>query len=392
MTSAAIAIFACALIGLGIIAASLVATYLHRGHAPERGALVPVSLLKPLKGLEDGLEANLRSFFELDYGAPFELVFCCADPDDPALALARELATQYEAPVRFVITDERFGLNPKVANLAGALPHARYDLIHQSDANVRVEPDYLTNIVGELRGAGASMLSSVVVGRGEETFGAALENLQLSAYIGPATCLALKANIVCVCGKSMLFYRSELEEDFGGLASVKDVLCEDFVLGERYKAAGRTVCLSATTVSNVNVDCGAERFLERHGRWLKMRATLHVPGFLVDLLANPIALALLGLIVSGFHAYGGMAFLAICVAKTLLDRRLVASLRQPMAPRFVWLTLAKDLLLLPLWIQAVFSRRVTWRGRPLHFRRHTELLPLEPEAEPESHEPAIAAE
>ena len=361
--------------------AAIVATWHHVRRQPARAAadaLPPVSLLKPLKGLEDSLDANLRSFFAQDYPAPFELLFSATDADDPGLGRARALAAEYpDVAVRFIVSDAGFGLNPKVANLAGALPHARYDLMHQSDANVRIPPNYLRLIVGEMVAARASMLTSPVIGVGEARSGAAMENLQLSAFIAPAMCLALHAaRITCVCGKSMLFYRSELEGEFGGLAAVRNVLCEDFVLGERYKAAGRRLVLSVTPVENVNQDCGIDRFLERHGRWLKMRATLHAPAFVADLLSNPVALAALAVLASGFDADVSLAALTLTLVKATADHLAVRLTRAPLPLRYAWLAPVKDLLLLPLWMSAVFGRTVVWRGQRLRFGKNTELIPL----------------
>ncbi|MEM9069817.1 MAG: glycosyltransferase [Myxococcota bacterium] len=368
-----VAAFALLLFGVGIAA-----TWRHTRRTPALTAeLPPVSLLKPLKGLEDQLEANLESFFTQDY-PHFEVVIATVDADDPALRVARSVAARHpHVPVRFVVSDDAFGLNPKVANLSGALRAVSHDLIHQSDGNVRVGPGYLRRIVGEFVAADASILTSVVVGVGERSVGAALENLQLSAYIAPAMCLALEAaNITCVCGKSMLLRKSELEEEFGGLESVRNVLCEDFVLGERYKAAGKTVLLSSTTVQNVNVDCGADRFFARHSRWLKMRITLHLPGFCADLLSNPIGLSAIAVVVSGFDWRVALAAAGVWTVKTLADQLALRFTRAPFPLRYVWLSLVKDLALVPLWVFAIFSRTVVWRGRKLRFGKDTRLVPV----------------
>jgi len=221
----------------------------------------------------------------------------------------------------------------------------------------------------------------VVVGVGEERPGAAMENLQLSAFIAPAMCLALRvADITCVCGKSMLLYRSELNDELGGLVSVRNVLCEDFVLGERYKSLGKKVLLSPTPVFNVNSDCGVERFVNRHGRWLKMRVTLHLPGFVADLLSNPVALSVLGVLASGFEPTVMVAAAALILAKGLADQVALRLVRTPMKWRYALLSPIKDLLLLPLWVNAVFGRTVVWRGRRLRFGKETRLIPIDGEA------------
>ncbi len=376
--------------------AGIAATWLHTRRRPPLGelrddALPPVSLLKPLKGLEDELEENLESFFVQDYPGPFEIVFSTAESDDPALPVARRVAARHpQVPVRFVLSDDSFGLNPKVANLAGALAAVRHDLVHQSDANVRVEPGYLRTVVREMLAKDASILTSVVIGVGERSIGAALENLQLSAYIAPGMCLALEAaNITCVCGKSMLLRKSELDSDFGGLRSVRDVLCEDFVLGERYKRAGKTVVLSPTTVRNVNATCGAERFFARHSRWLKMRATLHVPGFLADLLSNPIGLSAIAVVVGGFDLAVVSTAVGVIATKTLADQLAVSLTRDPFPLRYLWLSVVKDLSLLPLWIFAIFSRTVVWRGRKLRFGKNTQLVPVHEQGTDPVLEPSV---
>ena len=148
------------------------------------------------------------------------------------MLIAKKVAKDYPAiAVRFVKTDANYGLNPKVATLAGALVNARYDLVLQSDANVRVEANFLKNIVSQFERRKASLLSNIVVGEHEKSVGATMENLQLSSSIVPSVCFAsVFGGVTCVIGKSMLFRRSELKQ-LGGLQQFKDALCEDYLLG-----------------------------------------------------------------------------------------------------------------------------------------------------------------
>jgi ceramide glucosyltransferase len=343
----------------------------HR--APEHWP--PISLLKPIKGEEESLEQNLRSFFEQDYPAPFEIVFASTEADDPGMAVARRVAADYpHVATRFVRSDPHFGLNPKVANLAGALDAARHDMVLQSDANVRVHPDYTRRVVAELIAEDASLLTSLVVGVGEKSPGAAMENLQLSAFIAPAVCAALHvAGVSCVIGKSMLLRRSELAE-LGGLEQVRDILAEDFILGERYQAAGRRVVLSRTTVQNVNERIGLERFLSRHSRWLKMRVVIHLGAFVSDLFANPVTLATLALVTSGFQATWAMLLAALLIIKVTGDAFLMRLTRgRAMRPAFLLLSPIKDLLMGGVWVYSCFSRSVQWRGVKLRFGARSRL-------------------
>jgi ceramide glucosyltransferase len=342
-----------------------------------RDALPAISLLKPIKGLEEDLALCLRSFFEQDYPGQLEIVFASAYLNDPGMRVARQVAAQYPAVrARFVLSDENWGLNPKVSNLQGALAAASHDLVLQTDANVWAPRDYVRSVVQEFLDERGSLLSSLVSGVGERSLAAAMENLQLTAYVAPGCCAALKlANIPCVIGKSMLFRRSELRE-LGGLSLVKDSLAEDFLLGRHFADHGKKVVLSATPIRNVNVDMPLERLFARHARWLKMRAVLHTPGFLCDLFANPIALALLALISSDFDRTLGLAWLALVAIKTAVDGHMVHLIRGvPMKPRHVLLAPLKDALLFGIWVYAIFSRSIVWRGIRFRMGSDSQLLP-----------------
>ncbi len=365
----AFSVFALCFFGLGVWAAI---RHTRRRVAQLSDDRLPaLSILKPLKGVEESLPENLRSFFVQDYPA-FEIVFATTDADDPALPVARAVAAEHPSvPVRFVLSNGEYGLNPKVSNLEGALRAAANDLVLQSDANVRAQPRYLRNIVSELLVEDGALLSSLVVGTGERSIGAAMENLQLSAMIAPSCCFALHFfGIPCVIGKSMLFRKSEIAV-VGGLASVKDVLAEDYLLGRALQRAGKRVILSSTTAENVNVDGTVDRFFARHTRWLKMRAVIHPPAFVAELFANPVGLAVLAMVLSALDPAGldlivVAGALTVVATKVWADSFVIARTRgAPMSWRHLMVAPLKDLLLFAILPYAAVSRSVEWRGARL---------------------------
>ncbi len=370
----------CAAVGLVVFGLGIVATVRHTGRPPFRvppEALPPLTLLKPIKGAEEGLRQNLRSFYAQDYPAPFEVVFATTEPDDAALSVAREIAAEFpDVPTRFVLSDPDFGLNPKVANLQGALRTARNDLVLQSDANVRARPDYLTRVVSELVAEDGHLLSSMIVGVGEQSLGATLHNLQLSAFIAPGCCVALRYfGIACVIGKSMLFRKSDLAE-VGGLELVRDILAEDYVLGRAFQKVGKKVLLSTTTVENINERSSVDHFISRHARWLKMRAAIHIPGFVGDLLANSTALSFLAFLTSGLDLRFGAILLVHGTLKAAGDAFLLGRTRgQPMAWHRILAAPLRDVLMMAIWPYAAFSRSIEWRGVRLRMGWNTRLRP-----------------
>jgi ceramide glucosyltransferase len=342
------------------------------------GNLPALTVLKPIKGLEEELEQNLRSFFEQAYPAPYQLVFASTEPADLGIRLARKVAAEYPGiATRFVLSDPAFGINPKVANLAGALRAAEHDLVLQTDANVRLRAGYLRAVVEEWESSGAAMLGSLIAARGERSLGAVLDNIQLNTFTTPGLCLADSlANIQCVLGKAMLFRRSELDA-LGGLELVKDVLAEDYVLGQLYAQAGKKVVLSRLCVDNINVAAPLSRFLSRHARWLKMRVVVHLGGFFADLFSNAAFFAFLAWLASGCAQPLLAVYLGVVLYKLALDQRLIERLRgEPLAMSHALCAPLRDLVMPAIWLYAAFSRTTEWRGARFRLGRGSLLTPL----------------
>lgn len=340
------------------------------------GPAPPVSILKPITGLEDRLGSNLESFFHLSYPA-FELVFCFQDPSDPALQLVRNLARRHpDVDAQIVVGDYRGGLNPKVRNLIPGYRRARHELILISDANVSVSPGYLTEAVSHLRDPRVGLVSHVVRGVGGRTLGADLDNGYLNSFIVGSVTLLDRLGLSCVIGKSMLMRRRDLEE-LGDLESVQDYLAEDYILAQRIRAAGRTVVISAAPVDRVAVRGGVRAFTRRYTRWNAMRRTIAGPAYALEILANPTLLAatLVGVTLAG----GGperptivMAGIAVAI-KMALDAGSQLLLGAALKPRHVLLTPVRDLLLAYAWAAGYWSRSVSWRGTKVTLGRGSRL-------------------
>lgn len=348
----------------------------------------PISVLKPLKGADLDLYDNLAAFARQDYPR-FELVLGTAEPDDPALETARRLAKDFPGvQIRVVTGAPDLGLNPKVSNLSHLSAHACHDWILVSDADVRPGPHYLRRLAAELADPRVGLVSSVLAGVGEESTGASLENLHLGTFVAATVCSVQGfAGRPCVVGKSMLFQRSELES-LGGWRSVRDVLAEDYVLGEAFRRAGRRVVLCADPLPVVNRRRTVGAFLSRHLRWAQMRCRIAPWAYGVELLLVPAPWALAVAAVAwptGARAAGaGLALTAVLI-QVAAQAALLHSLRGPgrtPVHRLLWLPV-KDFLVLGLWPVGALKRRVWWRGTPLTVGRGSALYPASQPVEPE---------
>src|SRR5215469_11099692 len=114
----------------------------ERQEAAFSTAFPPVTLLKPLCGIEPGLEAHLTSFFEQHYPS-YEIIFGARHEDDPALSIARRVSVRYPSvPVEIVITGEPWRPNAKVCSLVKMYERARHDYFIISDSDVTVGTNY----------------------------------------------------------------------------------------------------------------------------------------------------------------------------------------------------------------------------------------------------------
>jgi ceramide glucosyltransferase len=332
----------------------------------------PVTIFKPLKGLDEGLEDNLRSFFRLDYPV-YQLLFGVAEAGDPAIPVVQRLMAEFPGQdAQLVVGAPVFGLNPKVENLAAMERYRKHETILISDSNVRVRPSYLRETVCYLDEPGVGLVTNLFAGVGEVQGGAILENLQLNGYIAAGVGLAALLRVTCVVGKSMLLRASVLQEA-GGLAGVRNVLAEDQAIAIRVRKAGHSIRLSHHVITNVNESRSFRWFLNRHSRWFKIRRRMAPLTFLAEPLANLGTIALVWALSdeSGIAWEVPLALVGLGMVRDAVQTRWLRG----SFPRFRHLLLSpvKDLLLLPVWFDALVNRRVDWRGNRLLVGRFTRL-------------------
>jgi ceramide glucosyltransferase len=340
----------------------------------------PVSILKPLKGLEPEVYENLASFCRQDY-PEYEILFAVDDERDPAIPIIEKLIRDFPSlAIRLLIGSETAGSNNKVAKLCRLVREARYELLVASDSDVRVNPDYLRCVVSPFRDPGVGAVTCLYLGKTEPNLWSELEDLNLASGFLTSTLVARKfKRMNFAFGSTMAVARSCLAE-IGGFEALVDCADDDHELGRRIVARGYRLELAPCAVQTFCASVSAHQFFLHHLRWGVV--TRHGrPWQYAGLLMTqglPWSLAAAAVAQSRVVAVGYLG--------TYLVTRLAMALtfgaygmKDPLLRRRWWLIPLRDAMGFFIWVGSLFSNRISWRESEFYVRRGR-LIPATPPA------------
>jgi ceramide glucosyltransferase len=348
---------------------------------PPGASWPPVTVLKPVYGLEKNLADNLRSLCRQDYPS-YQVVFSAQRTDDPAIPLLHDLQREFGAErVTVTVNNLQAGLNGKVNNMLGGLAEARHEVLVISDSDVVAPPDYLKVIVAPLADPQVGCACTLFKATRAERWFEKLELLSINADFMAGVIFAYVTGSSKFClGPSTALRRSTLEA-IGGLASLGDYLVEDFEMGRRIWQSGKRMAVQPYFVEAV-VD------LRTPGQWWthqvywdqNTRAARPI-GFFATILVRAVPFALLYALLRLGDGVG-LAVLGAAVAVRLLTTAVILrwGLRDREGLRSLALLPFRDVAGLLSWALAFTQRTVMWRGAEFVLTRHGRLVPRETRA------------
>ena len=345
----------------------------------EHPAPPSVSILKPVKGFDPGLEADLlkalRSHCTQEYPAPVELLFAVHSLDDPAVPLLQALAGEFPARrIEVVATPLVLGTNGKMSNLQQLLPHARGELILISDADIAVGPHYLQRVVASFGSKTVGLVTAPYRGRthpaGRPTLGSRLEALGMATDFTPGVLTArlTDGGVRFALGSTLLVSRAALAAA-GGLEALTGVLADDYALGQRVAAAGYSVVLSRETVSTAVPAYSFREFWQHQMRWARTVRDVRPWSYTGVVVTHPVPWAGLYLLASGGSLLSVVLLLFALVSRMAVAIRVgYGVLGDAQVLRDLALLPLRDCLALALWVWSYAGDTVEWRGD--RFRVH----------------------
>ena len=318
----------------------------------------PISILKPLSGVDLGLESNLRTFFEQDYRS-FELLFAVRDPNDPAVKVVEKLSSEYaKVRTQLLVTGEPPYPNAKAFSLDHMLRAAANDLVVMSDSDTCVTPDLLRTVAAEFQDQKLGVATCPYRAVPGPSLWSRLEATGMNTdFMAGILVARMLEGMRFAVGPTIAARRSALQS-IGGFERLKDYLAEDFVMGRFAAEAGYGVILSSYVIEHHIGNSTLSQNVEHRLRWARSTRRSRPLGYLGQLFTMPLPLALLVCCVAPrWWMILPVAFIVRALAAYVVSARVLQT-------RLNWLLVPlEDFAGFFLWIAGFFGNTVIWRGR-----------------------------
>ncbi|MGH6988919.1 MAG: bacteriohopanetetrol glucosamine biosynthesis glycosyltransferase HpnI [Stellaceae bacterium] len=355
-----------------LVASAIAVRRFVRRAVPAAAGEPPVTILKPLCGIEPDLYENLRGYCLQRY-PDWQVVFGVQNPRDPAIALVERLRAEFpDRDIALVVEKGAAGGNRKVANLASMLPAARHDILIMADADIRVDPDYLSVIAASLSRPGVGLVTCLYRGRGTRGFWSRLAALYVNHSFLPQGLLGEELGIGAGCFGATIALRRATLDAAGGFAVVADQLADDHALGEAVRRIGLRVMVASYLVDNMVTEPDLKALCRHELRWARTIRTVAPTGFIGLVFTHPLMLTACAAWLAGWSdgALAVLAWVALCRLVTV--RAIDGALGLP--PSAPWLLPVRDVLSLFVYITSYLTRTVAWRGQKLRVGRRGQLI------------------
>jgi ceramide glucosyltransferase len=331
---------------------------------PDHAHLPPVSVLKPVHGLETRLKEKIESFFQQDYPG-YEILFAADEANDGALDVVREVCARYpHIPSRVLVTGTPWP-NPVVYAFHRMAEAAAHDILVTTDSDVEVDPRYLREIVPPLLDPQVGMVTCLYRGKNAAGFFSGLTAIGMSVEMTAGVLVAnLLEGMKFGLGPTTVVRKDSLAS-IGGYTALRDYIAYDFAIGNLMAKVGYRVVLSGHIIDHVVDQKGFRHMWQNQLRWAQTTRYSRPKGHFGSGLIFAMPYGILGLLAAAALGHWGIAalFLAVAVLNRLAEAWMVGWMvvRDPQIRRAPWLYPLRDLLGFAVWFASYLRLRYVWR-------------------------------
>jgi ceramide glucosyltransferase len=375
---ATVVLIACVPLAYYLVATLAAVRFFSRERRKTLGLYTPpVSVLKPVRGVDFASYENFKSFCLQDY-AEYEILFCVNDLDDAAVALIRRLVEEFpQRSIRLLSSAAQIGSNRKVNNLTLLAREAKHELLVQSDGDVRVGANYLREMAAPFERAESGVVSCFYRGVTQKNIWAEIEALGTATdFFGGVLVADWMEGVTFALGASVATTKTWLGK-IGGYEGLANVLADDYEIGNRVAKAGGRVMLSREVVETMYPEVTFGKFWEHQVRWARTVRLCRPASYVGLLFTHGLPWAIAGAIASR-SAAGVLLFMAGYTVLRLVLAGTVGmwGLRDETARRKWWMLPLRDLLQFAVWVGSFFSDQITWGNAQFELSRNGEMVAI----------------
>jgi len=323
----------------------------------------PVSLLKPVKGVDFASYENFSSFCRQDY-PDYEILFAVNDDGDPAVPLIRRLAAQFpERAIRLITGAAQIGANRKVNNLIALAREAHHEILVLTDGDVRVGPNYLREVIAPFADATTGAVTSFYRGIAEKSLGAELEGIGASSDFFAGVLVAeWMEGMKFALGASIVTTKQWVAK-IGGFEAIANMHSDDYELGCRIAKAGGQVILSREPVWTMYPTQTARGFWSHQVRWARTVRLCRPISYLGLIFTHGLPWALLAAAIAPAKWIAAAYLLAYLVLRMAMSWTVgVWGVGDEVLRRKLWLVPLRDAIYFAVWLASFVSNRIRWSG------------------------------
>jgi ceramide glucosyltransferase len=359
----------CALfVAVQITSIAIAVVRLRRKAPPHPGDYPPVSLVRPLCGIDNYAAQTLLSTFELAHPC-FEILFCVADASDPVLPLIKDLiAAHPTVDARLLIGNDCVSANPKLNNVVKGWRAASHDWVVIADSNVLMPRDYIQRLFASWR-ADTGLVASPPIGSQPRGFWAEIECAFLNTYQARWQYIVDSFGRGFAQGKTMLWRRADLEAS-GGIEALGKEVAEDAAATKIVRGAELKVRLVDRPLAQPLGRRSASEVWNRQLRWARLRRASFFIYFLPEILSGGVLPMICGAILAYALGWPVLLFiLAFALFWYGSEMTLAAAGRWHVSPLHPLYGLIRDVMLPALFVAALRGNDFIWRGNAMQVER-----------------------
>ncbi|BAZ24051.1 putative glycosyl transferase, group 2 family protein [Kalymmatonema gypsitolerans NIES-4073] len=336
----------------------------------------PVTILKPICGLDGEAYENLATFCQQQY-PNYQIIFSVRDPLDSGIAVVKQIIQDFpQLDIELVVSDRTIGTNPKVSNLANAVTKAKYEILVIADSDIRVGTNYLQRVIQPLQDSSVGVVTCLYrsIAKG---WVSTLEAIGIATDFHAGVLVSNQIEGIKFAFGSTIAIRKQVLNTIGGFGAIADYLADDFQLGYLPVKAGYKVVLSGYIVEHVLDKSTITNSIQRQIRWARCIRVSRPWGYLGLIFTYGTVTSLVLLMATGGSIPGCAGLLITWVMRLVMGWVVgVKYLQDPCVQKYFWIVPLRDFVTFVIWCCGLFGSTIEWRGRQLRLTKDGKLVEI----------------